>query len=291
VFEWLAEEMARIKTRKFHLADGPASPEFREAVEGSGFPVPPSYRQFVLQFGNAKLYRRVNHYNSYYLVEVYAAPREAVSNDGERLLEFGRTHTSLAYFKDSPILEGEESPVFEWRHEQGVRQTANGFLEWLGAKCSSVRKHYKKKEWEAIENGPQPFTEEEQAVVEARKRFRWRIVGIAPNGDLRFEVHNGSIMRLPYLFVGVRGRLRPPKSGPLDGGARLPVGSIGPGDTRIIEYGSYKDFVAPEDIEVFDLPDPGPEDREYYWEFKALNQGSVLVQGSLTTDAKETETP
>src|SRR5262245_31388063 len=101
MFDFLVEEMARIKTAKFHLVDGPASPEFREAVEASAYPVPESYKQFVLQFGNAKLYRRGN----YWLVEVHSAPREVVTNDGERLLQFGRTHTSLAYFKDSPITE------------------------------------------------------------------------------------------------------------------------------------------------------------------------------------------
>ena len=136
-----------------------------------------------------------------------------------------------------------------------------------------ARKQYKKSEWGFIENGPPPFTEEELAVVEARKRFRWQVVGVAPNGDLRFEVHNGSDMTLPYLFLGVRGKLRPPNSGPLGGGARLPVGSVRPGRTATIEYGCYKKFVAPEDVEVFDLPDPGPEDREYYWEFRALSQG------------------
>jgi hypothetical protein len=277
VFEFLVEEMASIKTRKFHLVDGPASLEFREAVESSGFSVPSSYMQFVLQFGNAKLYRRVDHYNSCYLVEVFAAPRETVSNDGERLLQIGHTRPnstqlSFVYFKDPPILNGEESPVFEWQHGQEVRKTADGFLEWFEAKCSSARKRYQKSEWEVIENGPPPFTQDELAVVEARKRFRWQVVGIAPNGDLRFEVHNGSNMTLPYLFLGVRGKLRPPNSGPLYGGARLPTGSVHPGRTAIIEYGCYNKFVAPEDVEVFDLPDPGPEDRDYYWEFQALSQ-------------------
>ena len=215
MFEWLVEEMARIKTRKFHLVDGPASTELRKAVENAAIPLPPSYKEFVLRFGNARLYRR----SSYWLVEVYAGPREAVSNDGESLIQFGRTHTSLAYFKESLLVEGSESPVFEWRHEQGVQQTADGFLDWLKAKCSVARKQYKKKEWEAIEHGPPPFTAQEQAVVEARKHFRWRVLGIAPNGDLRFEIHNGSDMILPSLSVGVRGKLRPPKSGPLNGGA------------------------------------------------------------------------
>jgi hypothetical protein len=161
VFEFLVEEMASIKTRKFHLVDGPASLEFREAVESSGFSVPSSYMQFVLQFGNAKLYRRVDHYNSCYLVEVFAAPRETVSNDGERLLQIGHTRPnstqlSFVYFKDPPILNGEESPVFEWQHGQEVRKTADGFLEWFEAKCSSARKRYQKSEWEVIENGPSP---------------------------------------------------------------------------------------------------------------------------------------
>lgn len=46
------------------------------------------------------------------------------------------------------------------------------------------------------------------------------------------------------------------------------MGLIGPGETRVVEPGCYKEFVAPEDTEVFDLPDPGPEDREQYWEFR-----------------------
>jgi hypothetical protein len=97
-------------------------------------------------------------------------------------------------------------------------------------------------------------------------------VGIAPNADLRFEIFNGSDMILPYLPVGVRGKLRPPKKGPLDGAARLPVSSICPGETKTLEYDCYKQFVAPEDTEVFDLPDPGPEDRLEYWEVKSLQR-------------------
>jgi hypothetical protein len=266
MFEFLVEEMARIKTHKFHLVDGPAPPELLRAVEKSSYPLPPSYKEFVLRFGNVKLYRRT----SYWIIEVYAGPRETISNHSEPLIQFGRTHSSLAYFKESLLVDNAESPVFEWRHGQGIRRTADGFLEWLNAKCISARKQYKKKEWEAIENGPTPFSELEKAVVEARKLFRWRVVSIAPNSDLRFEIYNGSTMVLPYLFLGIRGKLRHPKNGPLEGGARLPVGSISPGETGIIEFDCYKKFVAPEDVEVFDLPDPGPEDRDYYWEFKAL---------------------
>ena len=87
--------------------------------------------------------------------------------------------------------------------------------------------------------------------------------------DLRFEIYNGSKMILPYLSFGIRGKLRPPKNGPFEGGAFLPVASIFPGETAIIEKGCYKELIAPNDTEIFELPEPGPEDRDQYWEFKA----------------------
>jgi hypothetical protein len=201
---------------------------------------------------------------------VFAGPREAESGQSEALIYFGRTENSLAYFKETMLTAGEEAPVFEWRHNQGLRRTADSFENWLKTKCDSARKRFKIQEWKAIENGPPPFTAHEQAVVQARKQFRWRVVGIAPNEDLRFEIHNGSIMTLPYLSVGVRGTLRPPNIGPLNGGAYLPVATIHPGETKTIEFDCYKKHISPNDTEVFELPEPKPEDREQYWEFRTL---------------------
>lgn len=268
MFQWLQDQIDEVNTRKFFLVDGPASKQLRDAVKRSDFPLPPSYRQFVLEYGNAKLYRQ----SSYWLVEVYAGPREAESDKGEALIQFGRTHTSLAYFKESHLIAGEESPVFEWRHGQGIRQTADGFSEWLESKCAAARKKYKKKEWQAIQQGPPPFSERELEIVEARRLYRWKVVGVAKNEDLQFEITNGSKIVLPYLSVDIRGKLRPPNEGPLEGGAYLPVESIRPGETAIVEFDCYKQFIAPEDTEVLECPDPGPEDRELYWEFKLLDE-------------------
>ena len=178
--------MASIKTRKFHLVEGPASRQLRETIENSDLALPPSYKAFVLRFGNAKLYRRKN----YYLVEIYASPREAVGDACEPLFQFGRTHTSLAYFKQTLLMEGSESPVFEWRHERNLENSVDGFGQWLMAKCRAARRQYNNKEWKDIEKGPSPFSEKEKAIVEARKQFRWRVVGIAPSGDLKFEICN-----------------------------------------------------------------------------------------------------
>ncbi|MDQ2763889.1 MAG: hypothetical protein M3Y22_10535, partial [Pseudomonadota bacterium] len=110
----------------------------------------------------------------------------------------------------------------------------------------------------AIEGGPAPFSEEEKAIVNARKCFRWRVSGIGSTGDLQFEVHNGSDRILPYLSIGIRGKLWLPKTGPLIGAVYLPVSSIRPGETRTVEHDCYKRQIAPEDTEAFGQPDPEP---------------------------------
>jgi hypothetical protein len=265
MFEWLIKEMVEIKTHKFHLVDGPPSSELRQAIEESAIPVPPSYKEFVLRFGNAKLYRQ----GGIYLVQVFASPRETQSDEGESLLHFGRTDQALAYFNESLLIPDGESPIFEWRKDRGLQEIADCFEWWLETKCKAARNTFKKKQWQAIEKGPMPFSEREKAIVEARRHFQWRVLGVALNGDMQFEIHNGSAMILPYLSVGVRGQLRPPNRGPLNGGVWLPVSSVSPGETRIVEKDCYKDLVDPKSIEIFEQPDPEPEDRERYWEFKA----------------------
>ena len=166
MFEWLDEEMKNIKTRKFHLVDGPASVELSHAVGSSDFPLPPSHREFVLRFGNARLYR----HGSGYYITVYAGPSEAESSLGDVFVNNGRTWTSHVYFKKGLLVSGQESPVFEWFYN-GIRRTADGFEEWLIAKCKAARKRYKKREWAAIEIGPPAFNDHEQAIVEARNIF------------------------------------------------------------------------------------------------------------------------
>jgi len=264
MFEWLNEELDRIKTPKFHLVDGPLSKENEELVRNSPLAVPPSYTEFVVRFGNATLYRQ----GSTYQVQVYGVPVETESRKGEKLIHFGRTDMGLSYFKEALLVPNEESPVFDWfGPTSGLRCTADGFEEWLTKKCKQARRQYKKTEWSAILEGPEPFTDKEKAIVAARDQFNWRLIGIAENGDLRFEIHNGSNIVLPYLTIGVRSR----HEGGLVGGAWLKVSHIPPGATGIVEMDCYKDYVRPEDVEVFNEPSPGPEDRDQYWEFRHLS--------------------
>ena len=122
MFEWLVDVISPIKTRKFFLVDGPASAELREAVAACDFPVPPSYKEFVLQFGNSKLYR----YSSGYYITIFASPRNSSTKDGEQYLHFGGTWTSNAFFKESLLTQGQDSPVFE-SYQNSFRKTADVF--------------------------------------------------------------------------------------------------------------------------------------------------------------------
>ena len=68
---------------------------------------------------------------------------------------------------------------------------------------------------------------------------------------------------LPALTIGVRS-----KDQELNGLIRLNVSRVGPGQVSVLNVGCYKKLVPPEEIEVFAVPDPQPEDRNYYYEFK-----------------------
>jgi hypothetical protein len=263
MFDWLTEEMRTIKNRKFHVVDGTVSDEMKELIEKADMPVPLSYKEFIIRFGKANLYWDGTEYR----VRVFGYPKEAISSDGETLRYFGRTDLALAYFKDGLFVEGEESPVYEWHHEDGLQPVADGFEEWLVERSRYARERFSDEDWQAILAGPPPFDDRESRIVEARRKFRWRVVGISPSGDLRFEVHNQSDLRLPFLSVGIRGQLREDDD-TLTGGVWLPIHDIGPGETKVVEKDCYKDLVPPDQAEAFEEPDPTPEDRNRYWEFR-----------------------
>jgi len=63
------------------------------------------------------------------------------------------------------------------------------------------------------------------------------------------------------LTLGVRS-----KNGRLNGSVALKIGHIGPGQTALLHVGCYKGLMPANEIEVFALSDPQPEDRELYRE-------------------------
>jgi hypothetical protein len=259
-FDWLEQEIAAVKTRRFFEVDGPASEDPSETIESSAKEVPQSYKDFVLRFGNAKLYKQ----QAGYLLGVRATPVETVSRTGERFLCFGHYQESQVCFKVDLLKEGAESPVFE-NHQGALKEVAPGFLEWLKKRSADARKAFGKKRWAQIVRGPSPFTAREAAIVDARKAFSWRNVGIDETGDVLFEVHNGSNATLPFYSVGVQD-----KRGGFAGRVWLPVSHIEPGSTAVVKHGAYKDNIERTNLDLYDLPDPEPEDRLSYWEFKDL---------------------
>lgn len=260
MFEWLEQELVAIRTKRFHVIDGPASDDFRAAVLESPLPAPPSYVAFVLRFGNAKLYRMTG--LDLYWMRVFASPQEVESRAGKPLLYIGGYDERCAYLKEETLRRGAEAPIFE-STETGIRRAANSFEEWLTARAACARRRYKRREWAEVLRGPPAFTAEELAVVEARRQFTWRVVGVTPSGEVMYEVTNGSDRHLPFLSIGIRGKV-----GNLQGGVWLPVGHIAPGQTAVVAKDTYRGLLDPTDVEAYPLPDPEPEGRARYWEFR-----------------------
>ncbi len=261
MYEWLKQEMAEIRWRRFFLVDGPASEEFRQRVEQLDPLLPPSYKEFIFEFGGAKLYRELGAHK----VAVYPGPKECtLTETAEKALWIGSSASGWAYFKTADFNRNAEVPVFEGKTRRVVR-VADSFEQWLKSRCHRARMSYTKNEWNQYVNGPAPFTDREKSVVDARRKFRWKVVGISEKGDLRFEVHNGSDMVLPRLSVGIRR-----SDNAFEGGIKLDVSKIKPGETGLVEEDCYKFQVPPEKVVVVDEPDPEPEDRDRYPEFGKL---------------------
>jgi len=245
-----------VKTPRFHLVDGPAESELREAVVRSDLPLPASYREFVLRFGNARLYRRVR--NDSYRIGVFAGPREANLYDGTSVCEVG-FHDGARVFVEPT---GRSTRGAVWEIEAGSpHRVGEDFAEWLADSCAHARGQYTVEEWADILRGPKPFSPEEQEIVEARRHISWRLTGIDSAGNHVLEIRNASNCALPVLTVGVRSRDRR-----LNGAIWLEIGHVGPGQTATIHASCYKGLIRPDEIEVFELPEPRPEDREFYGE-------------------------
>jgi hypothetical protein len=258
MFEWLEEEIATIKTPRFHVVDGPVPERLAEAVFQSEVPLPVSYREFVLEFGNAKLYRRSR---NGYQIGVFAGPREFTLKDGTNIYHLGFHDGANIYVK--PDLNLDELPVFELQ-DGSEKKVADDFAEWLNESCAQARSTYGRKKWAEILNGPKPFTAEERKIIQTRQQIQWRVLGIDSSGDHIFEVTNAASRTLQTLTVGVRS-----KDNRLNGAVLLKIGDIRPGQTTVLHADCYKEFVSPNESEIFALPDPQPEDREFYSELRA----------------------
>ncbi|MEI7728030.1 MAG: hypothetical protein WCO56_00545 [Verrucomicrobiota bacterium] len=259
MFEWLEQEISAIKTPQFHSVEGPADVKLREAVIGSILALPSAYKEFTLKFGTAKLYRRSR---IGYRIGIFAGPRQATIDNGASIYHIGWHDGATVYVK--PVVNSAEFPVFEFE-EGSETKVADSFEEWVVESSASARNAYGRKKWEEILRGPKPFTAQETEIIEARRMMHWLVLGVDTDGNHIFEIINASQYTLAALTVGVRS-----KDGRLNGAVRLNVHHVGPGQRAVLHTNCYKDLVSPQEAELFALPDPKPEDRDYYWEFRKL---------------------
>ena len=240
--------------------EGPLSDSEQRALEAETPDLPASYRKFVLRHGSAKLYRE----DLGYQLGVRGKPVRALSKAGEALLCVGHFQGRQAYFQVSQLEGDKEAPIYE-NGEGGLFRAGESFEAWLRNRATGIRKKLGKRRWAAIVAGPPPFSTEEATLVETRRRFHWTNLGPTPSGDMRIELRNESDGRLPYFSLGVRNR-----QGTIDGGLFIPTSDLAPSESRIFERDCYKSLIPREDVVLYALPDPDPEDRESYWEFRGL---------------------
>lgn len=262
MFEWLEQEIKEVRTKGFHMVEGPTVPP---TMRGQSLTDPPSfhsYREFVRRFGNARLYRLSL---GAYTVGVFAEPVGVAFLDGSAFYKIGFSDSGTAYLR---ILDDQkESPVYEFdgdlrecdRVSGRWRKAADTFEDWLVRRCSRKRRQLGKRRWAEIVRGPKPFSEAEIAIVEARRQIEWRVVGINAEGQVVINIVNKSCVRLPVLLLGVRSR-----DGTLEGAVSVKIGHIGPGQFAVCPVNCYRNLVSAEEIEVFALPDPLPDTRDDY---------------------------
>ena len=258
MYEWLEEEIASIRTAGFHDVDGPADEGLADAIMSSGIPVPVSYVDFVLKFGNAKLYRDLK--GNAYAIGIFAAPRRSTLPNGTVIYFIGHHDDAKVYVKEDVTLSA--FPIYE---VQGASETwvANDFETWLRRSCEEARRNFTEEEWNEIKLGPRPFSTSEEEVVKARRNMKWKVLGIDADGRHIIEITNTGSMQLPMLKIGARSR-----DGSLNGGVILKTDGLGAGETRVLRIACYRGLVPPEEIDLFSLPDPRPEDRSRYPEFR-----------------------
>jgi hypothetical protein len=261
MYDWLSEQVAGVKWQRFFAFKRDAEPNAIASIERQFAVLPHDYKSFILRFGEARLFRCLDHPS--YNLAVFARPRVLEGRKGETLLAIGFfVNGGYAHLRKPKGAAVVEAGVFEGAGLQ-VRKAAASFEEWLKKRFNSSKALYKKRDWRRIIEGAPPFTEEELRIVEAIKRFDFEKVGAAASGNTLIKVYNGSAIKLRYLSIGVRAK------GRIEGGGYLDVSDIGPGESKVIEHDCYKSLVSSDKIELFRKPPPEPEDREMFYEFGA----------------------
>lgn len=244
-FEWLVQLDHQIQT-----------PGFFEFQPWNGFmeSLPDDYQMFLNMFGTAKMFRQ----SLYYELGVHAPVVEQV--DGEKMVRIGHQDDATAYFFWDEMQDGiAEVVLFDG---EDLDTTAMEFSDWLEHSAEMILEDYSTAAWQAILNGPEPFTLPELETLVARERIHCKFLRMEEGGSGVFGIKNTGKFTLAAYSIGVR-----------DPGNRfesifsLDISSIGPGKAGEVRYDLSNYLRLSPKLEFFGLPRPEPATRHFYREF------------------------
>lgn len=268
--EWLASEIQSVRWRGFFVTGRDPAQTTTFLSSELARRTPPTYVRFLSKFGGSNLYLRDNAFR----IGIRSCPQVVTSaRSGEHFLEFGNQATCSAYFRMDDLASAREVEVVE-RRGLGLVGTGLEFGEWLRDAARKAHRLLGKRRWAQVLDGPIPFSDAERAIVQARRLFRWRGVGRAPDGKTLFEVRNESKMVLPILTIAVRA-----SDGKLNGMAiRLRTSGIAPGTVAQVAHDAYRKLLAEGQAIFEDTAEPTPELRDTFWEFMSDDEVREIDQ-------------
>ncbi|MDB6079996.1 MAG: hypothetical protein JWO82_3743 [Akkermansiaceae bacterium] len=146
MFEWLEQEIAAVKTPGFHRVDGPADGEMRELISAASDTIPADYKEFVLKFGGAKLYRSADELS--YGVSVFGSPRQLKADGEVRRFGLGKHAGTFVYVEATP-----DPGAVAAFHGGAEGHAVDSFAEWLRRACDFQREQYSAEEWQGVLRG------------------------------------------------------------------------------------------------------------------------------------------
>jgi hypothetical protein len=232
--------------------------------------LPPSYVEFLNTFGRAKFFRELDQ-DTHHLFVFPPADQMHFYGDSYMMKAAATDWTGVS-FKFSELAIGAEPPLYDIATgiaPASPRRRADSFMDWLTRAWERCRRRYTKKAWARVMAGPEPFTPEEQRILQIRRGFSWRQLP-AYNGMVAIEFTNASDGHLTRYSIGVKDKygLR------MVGGFFVDVAHVAPGMTAIVHVplGGYSHMLAAEISVLFDKGEPKPESRGDFWEFRAIGK-------------------
>jgi len=267
-WDWFEEELARMRTLRYLWTRVPETPIPLPRL--SEWPrLPPEYAEFVARFGLTKIIRETA---LSYSLHVFREPRKVIEAKGMTLVLCGVTASGYICFRMEGTSGVCRPTVHLWREDGACVDTGESFTVWFAREFLRLKRKIGIRRWRTLCAGPAPLTEEEATVVDARKRFEWRVIDSTTPGCPRIRITNRSERRLPFVTVYFNAIVPEVFLGHVYSGLMLPVAHLAPGEsdefTRSLVWGDRVSYSGA--VEFFDPPHWGPEERDYLWEFRTL---------------------